>query len=457
MGEQGRIFSEIRNVSITGNTAKYNPDNVDDMTMTVGIGSGTYHYYEADNTETEDDTGPWVSTIFFHQRNDDGDLVRASRGSNVFDEMTIFFNDEVGFATNYDYTNAVKIYDHQTQEYLDLSDKGCTFTVNPADLDSSSDIDYYTVNPLEYLDASKGTVWQFKWDSPWVGGFYTVEVVGAAVEATSDDQTLDGDVNWAPGGNFTQEVLVALPGDATVDGSVNQADVDLVNIERKARKGAGFVDDATRDNVAEFDAYPYYTTLRMGPSYTIDTTGVSSLAFWADWLNDDPVSGTDYEYLFRRVDDDGNGWWLEGDIFTLSDGTNEATLDVGPISSWTHVGIVVDSVVTSGDRTIKLYLDGDLEDTEVIPTALDMSVAGAPSQRPHLGGSGIVNRVSRRATGLPPNRSMRYPHGLLNTRASRTLIGPAAPSSAIRLIIPRLIVVMPSGSCTSTFSNTLNM
>ncbi|MCC5829936.1 MAG: PKD domain-containing protein [Phycisphaeraceae bacterium] len=120
--------------------------------------------------------------------------------------------------------------------------------------DALSLIDQTTGSPV---DLSSGVVFSYDpvsfeatWDLAALGlgaGFYTAEL-DADLIVSATGYNLDGNGDGAPGGNFLlEDVLVALPGDANLDGVVDDSDLAIVQANL-LMSGAGFTDgDFTGD------------------------------------------------------------------------------------------------------------------------------------------------------------------------------------------------------------------
>jgi hypothetical protein len=121
---------------------------------------------------------------------DNGSIIRP----DLFNEFEVVFNQDVDVsAAN------LSIRNDSTMQPLDLAGGGFSY-----------DSDTFTAT----------------WDlgalpSPVDAAFYTFEVVSADVTSSDDDTALDGDGDGVSGPNRQEAFLVAIPGDANLDGMVN--------------------------------------------------------------------------------------------------------------------------------------------------------------------------------------------------------------------------------------------
>jgi hypothetical protein len=384
-GEDAAGDSHVRNVTVTGNHVIYDPDTANSGVSLTSVHQG----YEVGNTSVTVDTGPWVSSILLVEESGIDpyrDLV-GPRRNNVVDKMVIHFNERVDDPASW--TDAVRIFNHRTQEYLDLP---------TPDTSGYSDLGGYEVSRTsdpEFDDI--GSVWTFSWDSPWEPGFHTIELVADEIISVADGKTMDGNIDWAAGGNYVQELLIAMPGDANFDGAVDQTDLDWVNLVRRANQGPTLVDIGDNDFVAEFDLpYPHHSYLQMGLDDSFDTTGSFSLSFSANEFDD----ADSYKFFKQRTDSttqEVTGWWLQGDIFTITDGANTYSLAMGQSgATWRYLAIVVDAGETGSDGEIRIYPGGGmgLIASKTIPAGFDYTKAGAAGTALFVGDSSTHSTTS---------------------------------------------------------------
>jgi hypothetical protein len=377
-GNNPAADSQVRNVTVTGNSVQRDPDTSNSGVSLTSVSQS----YEVGNISTTVDTGPWVSTIFFVEDSgiDHYGDVAGPRRNNIVDKMVIHFNEVVTAPTTW--SDAVRIYNHKTQEYLNL----------PApDTKGYGELGGYEVSRTSDPSFSDiGSVWTFTWDDPWDAGVYTVELVASEILSDVDSKALDGDVDWSVGGNYVHELLIAVPGDANFDGIVDQIDVDLVNLMRESQQGPTIVDIGIDDFVVDFDMpYPHHAHLRLGENDSFDTTGSFSLAFKA---NEFDQSGTYKFFKKYTAPDTGevSGWWLQGDTFTITDGAKTYSVAMGQSgTSWAHMAIVVDAGDAGADGEIRIYKDGNATpvETQTIDAGFDYTKAGATGTGLLIGGS----------------------------------------------------------------------